>query len=224
MARLLSMKHNVIKALCCLAMILLLPVNANALLLGTSVNVSFNSTVNPTAADTVTVTPNQEIIGEPAPPQPIMDIGVNTLFLGEFIDITDTSIIYHLMGGGLALSNNSNYLSPGFASGDFFKFDNLIYLANPNNAISSVGIILNNVINVDLTNDVSFTAHSVQLNLDRLGVFFVNDGLPDFGTITLNLQFQSVNPPPPQVPEPESLLLIGIGMLIFALRNRRAMV
>jgi hypothetical protein len=75
-----------------------------------------------------------------------------------------------------------------------------------------------------MTNDVSFTAHSVKLNLNRLGVLSLNDGLPDFGTITLNLQFQSVNPPPPRVPEPESLLLIGIGMLLFALRNRRAMV
>lgn len=193
----------------CLGSALWLPINASASLLGDSVGVSFVA-VNPdpfTLTDIVNVAGGPEIAFDD-----ISNIGNSTdgvLFEGEYIDIGENSIVYHVQGGGSNLStiDNVEYFDAGFVTGDRFVFSGLDF--GFHTALTAVTISLEDVINVELGTDVIFDAHSLTLNLDRILVKYNNDGDPDFGNITLNLQFTPV-------PAPGALLLMASGLAVLS--------
>jgi hypothetical protein len=139
---------------------------------------------------------------------------------GESVDIGGLSITYVIQGGLDLLS--PGYTTTGQGPTAFMEFTGLDIFdpVNPLNTHSIVGVdtLLDGVIGVSAS-DITFTGDSVRLFLsDDIGV----DDTDDLGSITLNLQIRTTEPPPPSVPVPGSLALLGLGLVALAGRRRNA--
>lgn len=192
----------------CLGIIMMLPMQAQASLVGDSVAVGFPSG---SAVDNVTV------VADPSHPEIVSDdgsfIGRNVLALGEFIDIGESSIVYHAQGSSLGLTtiNNLDYTSLDYGSGDKFVFYGFDFSGIPNAILSGVTVSLVDIANVELGTDVEFDAYSVTLNLDRILVRYLNNGEPNFGSIRLDLEFTAA-----PVPLPSGFVLLASGLALLS--------
>jgi hypothetical protein len=187
-----------------LAILLFMPLQAQASLLGDSVNVSFPTD---SSNDIVTVVAGPEFTHADS-----SSIGNNLLLDGEYIDILESAIVYHVRGNGSIVNiEGVDYISPGFASGHQFVFSDLDFSGIPNAILTGVTVSLTDVINVELGTDVFFNADSVTLNLGRILVKYNNDINPSFGTITMNLQFATA-----PVPLPGSVIFLVSGLVMLS--------
>lgn len=195
----------------CVACVALTTGQANASLIGDTVEVGFPSEGE---TDTVTVNSGFEIV-----PDDGSYLGSVYLALDEYVDIGESSISLHVLSGGTdpdepnaIVIDGREYLPSGYLQGDQLTFSDLDFSGIPDAVLTGVTISLLNIVNLELGTDVFFTADSVTLNLDRFLIEFTNSGVPDYGTITLNLQFDTATP----VPLPGSLILLMSGLAFLS--------
>lgn len=146
------------------------------------------------------------------------DIGSLAMLEGEFIRVFNTSISFGLFGGGDEVS--PGFRATGYGPGARYVLSDLL---DPGVAqIIAVGIVLSDVIDVGLGTEVLFSADSITLFLDTLGIL---ESASNLGTITLNLTLAEVEDPggpgPAPVPEPGTFLLLASGAAAVAWTRRR---
>lgn len=194
----------------------LVPGQVHASLVGDSINVDFPNDPNATT-DVITVVGGPELT-----PDGTSFISSNFLIEGEFIDVGESSIVYRVSTNGsgeITTVGGVDYTNAGYISGDRFVFSGFDFSGIPDAILTGVTVFLNDVIRVELGTDVFFTPDSVTLNLDRMLIRSTDTTVPEFGTITLNLQFETATP----VPLPGSLMLLtsGLAFLSFSMISRR---
>lgn len=182
------------------------PVSALPMLDGDTVTVEFFDDLGfPSVTDAVLVGPGAEIT-------PLDGTNVGDILLDlESIDLGGLSLTYNIQGGGDPVSSDPNFQLTGLGPLAFLEFRDLDIFDpdNPLNThtITGVDVVLANVIGIS-PGDLSFTGDSVRLFLsDDIGV----DATTDLGSITLNLQISTAEPPA-EVPAPGSLALLGLGL------------
>jgi hypothetical protein len=142
--------------------------------------------------------------------------GSGPMLDGEFINVSTTSIVFSIYGGGPDVAGGGA-TTTGYGAGAHYLLTGLVDPAL--GLITGGSLLLNNIVGVTIGNQVLIGPHSVQLYLDTLGVVF--DGIDNIGTITINLTFQDASTPPNVVPEPATLVLVGSGA-VLAWRRRRS--
>ena len=201
----------------------LIPVQSHASLLGDSVQVAIVTPAD-TSIDTTTVIPGREIVAGDS-----SEIGGIWLLPDEYIDIGDvnsltSSIIYHAQWAEdpatlepvLFTIAGQEYASLGYEDKHKLVFSGLDFNNSPisNAILSAVTVSLQDMIiyQTQGTSEeaVYFDANSVTLNLSHFLVRYLNDNDPDFGTITLNLQFAA------PVPLPGGLVLWASGLALLS--------
>ena len=180
-------------------------------LLGSNVTVSLLETGFPDASDTVTVTAAAEIVGN----DPASNVG-SLLFSDEFVDISALRIVYRIHGGGGAYAANPNYQLWGPTADDARLVFSGLNFQESGSFLADVLITMQDVVGLSLgANGVAFTGNSLTLNFGSLGIL----ASTNIGTITLDLRVGHDSPPPNNVPEPGSLLLMVLGLFaLFAAR------
>jgi hypothetical protein len=210
-----------------LGMSLIAPLTSQASLLGETVSVAFvdNSLTNPIGSysDTITLGSGHAIASGDG-----SHIGSSVLLDGEFINIGDgpgsnTGVItFNFQGGGTVLPNpQASYNYANYNPGDYYTISGLSDPSLINSFIQSVSISfgqnstlnLPNAVNVQLNQDVFFTANSVTLDVAQIGILNTNGTAADYGSVSLNLQFA-----PTIVPIPASILFFISGLSLIASR------
>jgi len=154
------------------------------------------------------------------------DIGDNVFLDNELIDIGDASIFLRIEGGGPDHATAAGFTTTGLDATAQYSFTNLVWGGTPGTIIG-VSVVCSNMVADDCTSgmagsEVSFTGNSVTLNVGTLGVAQnAMFGGAYVGSITLNLDVTHDTTPPPQIPEPSSILLFGTGAGLAWLAQRR---
>jgi len=165
--------------------------------------------------DTVTVGPLPSIqYGDST------NIGSTVLLPGEYIDVGPTSLIYHVEGGvGAPDCPSAGYSCTGYGTGASYDFTNLVF-SDPDTFIEGVSVTLTDATGISLGDGVSFTPHSVSIEVGfgQLGIVSNNNGTPDFGTIEVDLTLGGGVIP---VAEPATSALFALGLLSMLGRVRR---
>jgi len=176
-----------------LGALLLLPVSANASIVGTAqIRVTDGASLD--VSDDVAIGVGPEIT-----PGDGSNIGA-LLLPSESIDLGGFTIELRLEEGAVDGTT-------GYPVDTRFIFANLDF-GDPALEIVAIGVDLANISGVALGSEINFTGHSIAVRVDTLGIGEIA-GAVDVGTIRLNLEVT-------QVPEPGSFALSALGMTLLA--------
>jgi hypothetical protein len=194
------------------AVLLAVPAVASAGLIGLDVTVTFSADTWDTYADTVTVGPGGPELSE----YDGTNIGDNVMLDPDAIDINDLEIVVDFAGLG-------DYHSPGYWDAGYedetAQYEFVVDWGSTTAAITGVGIDLYDVIGVSLGSEVTYTSDTVTFVVGTLGVDEMIE--PEPGKVVLNLTIEEGQGPPPIIPEPTSLALLGIGLAAVRLTRRK---
>ena len=143
------------------------------------------------------------------------DIGSGLMLDGEYIDVAATSIVFSIHGGGIDAAAGGT--TTGYGPGARYVISGLVDPAL--GEITGVSLLFEDVVGVTLGAEALFSAHSVTLYIDTLGILF--DGFDNLGTVTMNLTIRDITDPGPiPAPEPGTLRLRGSGVAAAWTRRR----
>jgi len=143
----------------------------------------------------------------------------NVMLPGEYIHVFSQSVEFSLFGGSLTFlpPPNDSYQTTGFGTDARYVLSGLF---EPGvSEITGVTIGLTDAVNVALGSQVLFDAHSVTLKLGDLGILTSGTNL---GRVRLDFTVRELEEPPPPVPEPATLALVGSGLAAVWFRRRGA--
>jgi PEP-CTERM motif len=187
---------------------------AQATLIGQNILVTFQEPGFADTSDNVTVGAGPEFVSGDG-----TNIGDDILLDFELIDVSDSSILYRVQGGGPPHAT-PGYTTTGFDPLAQYVFSNLSWTTP--SRITGVNVVLDDVIGVALGSEVFFTDDSVTLVVGTLGVAHVA-GAPDLGNIRLDLSVEPIGGGGGggTAPEPSTLALFGVGLALASFRRRR---
>jgi hypothetical protein len=186
---------------------LAVPAKASPILIG-SLTVTEHELPNPDLVDPVTIVPGPEIVSGDA-----TNIGSVLLLRGEYIDIGPTSIVFSIRGNGTTNSGGhpAGFFDTGYTFPAEYQFTNIGF--DVPGQIVGLTFGLSQISDFGLT-DLSFTNNSIIVHVGGLGVAGgVNTS--NLGVLTVGIETQATNPPP-SVPEPATLTLLGLGLAAAA--------
>jgi hypothetical protein len=143
---------------------------------------------------------------------------------GEFIDIDSSfghnTILFSVRGNGTSNTGHpAGFFDAGYSSTAQYLFSGFSFsspghiigvsASSPGSGVSDLGTL-----NLGFTND------SITLDFGGLGVLGSNTNLGSL-LLTIQVQDDGTQPPPPAVPEPASLTLLGSGLAAAYWRRRR---
>lgn len=170
---------------------------AAASLDGQNVTITLQETGFSDAIDFVAVGAGNEIVGNTG-----SDIGA-ILFSNEFVDLSGLQVVYRIQGGGDSYTGPAPECAgaPGCshwgsdASDARFLFSGLSF-GTPGTVLNNVTLLATNVFGATVTD---ITASSFVLNFGAAGILNGAGGVPDLGTLTMNLEV-AVVPLPATLP------------------------
>lgn len=140
---------------------------------------------------------------------PIAVSGV--LFDKDWIDIDDDVVTFQIQGGGP--THSPGYQTKGAGPDARFEITGMDF--TPATPITSVGIVLIDIIGVAEGTELTFTGDSLTLIFGTLGI----RADTDVGQVIVTLN--PTDPGPDVIPEPTTLALLGLGVVGGLVRRRR---
>ena len=137
----------------------------------------------------------------------------------DFIDINstfgDNTILFNILGTGTGttFTHAVGFFDTGYTLGAQYLFTD-IHFTSPGHITNVTASTPDTNISELSTLNLSWTDNSISLNVDKLGVRSSSGVRANQGQFLLTITTQADTVTPPNVPEPASLGLLGIGLLL----------